>query len=200
MLPFYLAFAAVFFPFPAAGQNRAFTVESEVAVRADSFACKETSELDRLLQCNQCGGFASGTHLYNYLKANKWVGLTAGPRARVLDARPILCIYDLKDNKKGIYPCAWTRTDMLSQWAVSTIRFTHEQRNRGLHLRCHPLSRDREWFKATYSDRKAISLPWLWKRHRLQESEFQADGTKSELSHLTRSYFHVADLPWWPSA
>jgi hypothetical protein len=71
MLPFYLAFAAVFFPFPAAGQNRAFTVESEVAVRADSFACKETSELDRLLQCNQCGGFASGTHLYNYLKANK---------------------------------------------------------------------------------------------------------------------------------
>ena len=34
MLPLYLAFAAVLFPFSAAGQNKAFTVESEVAVRA----------------------------------------------------------------------------------------------------------------------------------------------------------------------
>jgi hypothetical protein len=74
---------AVLFPFPAAGQNnKAFTVESEVAVRADSFACKETSELDRLLQQNQSGGFASGTQLYDYLKAHNCIGLTAG-RARV---------------------------------------------------------------------------------------------------------------------
>ena len=48
MLPFYLVFAAVLYPPSAAGQSRAFAVESEVAVRADSFACKETSELDRL--------------------------------------------------------------------------------------------------------------------------------------------------------
>ena len=115
MLPLYLAFVAVLFPFPAAGQNKAFTVESEVAVRADSFACKETSELDRLLQRNQSGGFASGTQLYDYLKAHKCVGLTAG-RARVYSTqRQYVCIYDLKDNKLRIYPCAWTRTDMLSQ-------------------------------------------------------------------------------------
>jgi hypothetical protein len=115
MLPFCLVFAAVLFPSPAAGQTRAFAVESEVAVRADSFACKETSELDRLLQRNQSGGFASGTQLYDYLKAHKCVGLTAG-RARVYSTqRQYVCIYDLKDNKMGIYPCAWTRTDMLSQ-------------------------------------------------------------------------------------
>ena len=61
MLPFYLVFAAVLFPSPAAGQSRAFAVESEVTIRADSFKCKEVSELDRLLQRNQSGGFASGT-------------------------------------------------------------------------------------------------------------------------------------------
>jgi hypothetical protein len=44
MLPFYLAFAAVLYPPSAAGQSRAFAVESEVAIHADSFACKETSE------------------------------------------------------------------------------------------------------------------------------------------------------------
>ena len=111
MLPFYLAFAAVLFPFPAAGQSQTFTVESEVAFRADSFACKDTSELDRLLQRNQSGGFTSGTQLYDYLKANKCIGLTAG-HARVYSTRgQYVCIYDLKDNKTGIYPCAWTRTD-----------------------------------------------------------------------------------------
>jgi len=115
MLRFYLVFAAVLYPPSAAGQNRAFAVESEVAIHADSFACKETSELDRLLQRNQSGGFGSGTQLYDYLKAHKCVGLTAG-RARVYSTRgQYVCIYNLKDNKMGIYPCAWTRTDMLSQ-------------------------------------------------------------------------------------
>jgi hypothetical protein len=56
MLPFYLILVTVLFPPPAAGQSRSFTVESDVTVRADSFACKETSELDRLLQRNQSGG------------------------------------------------------------------------------------------------------------------------------------------------
>ena len=115
MLPIYLVLAAVLFPPPAAGQNRSFDVESEVSVRADSFACKDASELDRLLQRNQSGGFTSGTQLYNYLKSHKCVGLTAG-RARVYSTRgQYVCIYDLKVNKTGIYPCAWTRTDMLSQ-------------------------------------------------------------------------------------
>jgi hypothetical protein len=36
-------------------------VESEVAVRPDSFACKDTSELDRLLQRNRTGAFSSGS-------------------------------------------------------------------------------------------------------------------------------------------
>ena len=88
MLPLYLAFVAVLFPFPAAAQNKAFTVESEVAVRADSFACKETSELDRLLQRNQSGGFASGTQLYDYLKAHKHRSHRR-PCARVFDPRPV---------------------------------------------------------------------------------------------------------------
>ena len=115
MLPFYLVLAAVLFSPPAAGQYRAFTVELEVAVRPDSFACKETSELDRLLQRNQSGGFASGTQLYDYLKAHKCIGLTAG-RARVYSARgQYVCIYEPRDNKTNIYPCAWTRREMLSQ-------------------------------------------------------------------------------------
>ncbi len=86
-LSIYLACAAMLFPQPAAGQ-RAFAVESDVTVRADSFACKETSELDRLLQRNQSGGFTSGTQLYDYLKAHKCIGLTAG-RASVLYSRAI---------------------------------------------------------------------------------------------------------------
>jgi hypothetical protein len=115
MLPIYLLVTAVLFPSPAAAQNRAFSVGSEVAVRADSFACKETTELDRLLQRNQAGGFTSGTQLYDYLKAHRCVGLTAG-RARVHSTQgQYVCIYDPQDNKAGIYPCAWTRRDMLSQ-------------------------------------------------------------------------------------
>jgi hypothetical protein len=111
-----LCFACVIVLFPqsAAGES-VFAVESEVSVRADSFACKETSELDRLLQRNRSGGFTSGTQLYDYLKAHKCVGLTAG-RARVYSTRgQYVCIYDAKDNKTNIYPCAWTRTDMLSK-------------------------------------------------------------------------------------
>ena len=109
-----LACVAVLLPHPAAGQSL-FAVESEVTVRADSFACKETSELDRLLRRNQSGGFTSGTQLYEYLKAHKCIGLTAG-RARVYSIRgQYVCIYDLKDNKTNIYPCAWTRTEMLSK-------------------------------------------------------------------------------------
>ena len=109
-----LACVAALFSNPATGQ-RVFTVESEVTVLADSFACKETSELDRLLQRNQSGGFTSGTQLYDYLKAHKCIGLTAG-RARVYSTRgQYVCIYDPKDNKAGIYPCAWTRTEMLSK-------------------------------------------------------------------------------------
>ena len=79
--PLCFAYVAALFPNPATGQ-RVFAVESEVTVRADSFACKETSELDRLLQRNESGGFKSGTQLYDYLKAHKCIGLTAG-RARV---------------------------------------------------------------------------------------------------------------------
>jgi hypothetical protein len=110
----YLACAALLPPQPAAGQ-RAFAVESEVTVRADSFACKEKSELDRLLQSNRTGAFTSGTQLYDYLKAHKCIGLTAG-RAKVYDSQgQYVCIYDSTKNKTSIYPCAWTRRDMLSQ-------------------------------------------------------------------------------------
>src|SRR4051812_11898067 len=50
-----------------------------------------------------------------YLKAHKCMGLTAG-RARVYSTRgQYVCIYDPKDNKTSIYPCAWTRTEMLSK-------------------------------------------------------------------------------------
>src|SRR3954451_23442665 len=77
----FVAGVAILLPHPAAGQSP-FAVETEVTVRADSFACKETTELDRLLRRNQSGGFTSGTQLYEYLKAHKCIGLTAG-RARV---------------------------------------------------------------------------------------------------------------------
>jgi hypothetical protein len=111
----YLTIAAALLPRQAAGQAPVFPVESEVTVRADSFACKETSELDRLLQRNRSGAFTSGIQLYNYLKAHKCIGLTAG-RARVYANRgQYVCIYDPKNNKTTIYPCAWTRRDMLSQ-------------------------------------------------------------------------------------
>ena len=101
-------------PIQAAGQQPNFEINADVHVREDSFACKETSDLDRLLQINQRGGFTSGTQLYDYLRVHKCVGLTAG-RARVYSTRgQYVCIYDPKDNKTSIYPCAWTRREMLS--------------------------------------------------------------------------------------
>jgi hypothetical protein len=51
--PVYLTIAAALLPSDAAGQPPAFQVESEVTVRADSFGCKTTSELDRLLERNR---------------------------------------------------------------------------------------------------------------------------------------------------
>jgi hypothetical protein len=112
--PVYLTIAAALLPSDAAGHPPAFQVESEVTVRADSFGCKRTSELDRLLERNRTGGFTSGTQLYAYLQAHKCIGLTAG-RARVYANRgQYVCIYDPIDNKTKIYPCAWTRRDMLS--------------------------------------------------------------------------------------
>ena len=58
----YLAYAAVLLmPLQAAAQQPKFQIKADVRVREDSFACKETSDLDRLLQINQRGGFTSGT-------------------------------------------------------------------------------------------------------------------------------------------
>jgi hypothetical protein len=111
----YLPIAAALLTSQASGQAPVFPVESEVTVRRDSFACKETSELDRLLRRNRTGAFNSGTQLYNYLQAHKCVGLTAG-RARVYANREqYVCIYDPKNNNTKIYPCAWTQIDMLSR-------------------------------------------------------------------------------------
>jgi len=115
MLPRIL-FGAFLLASPALGQQgRPVTVESEVMVRAESFACKEKSELDRLIQRENSGGFTSGMQLYNYLRAHKCVGLSAG-RARVYSTQDrYVCLYDAKDNKIGMYPCAWTRRDSIAQ-------------------------------------------------------------------------------------
>ena len=81
------------------------------------------------IRCNRSRRFVRGSpastsskwrlHFRNttlqYLKAHKCLGLTAG-RARVYSIRgQYVCIYDPKDNKTSIYPCAWTRTEMLSK-------------------------------------------------------------------------------------
>jgi hypothetical protein len=64
LLPAFLAFtAAVLPPNASIGQDAGFGRDADVHVREDSFACKETSELDRLLQRNQSGGFTSGVQL-----------------------------------------------------------------------------------------------------------------------------------------
>jgi hypothetical protein len=91
-----------------------FEINADVRVREDSFACKETSDLDRLLQINQRGGFSSGTQLYDYLRRHSCVGLTAG-RARYANKGQYACIYDPKNRNKAIKPCAWTRREMLSK-------------------------------------------------------------------------------------
>ena len=82
----YLAFAAhaavLLMPLQAQAQQPKLQIKADVRVREDSFACKETSDLDRLLQINQRGGFTTGTQLYDYLKQHSCIGLTEG-RARV---------------------------------------------------------------------------------------------------------------------
>jgi hypothetical protein len=112
-LPLYVG--ALLMPLSAAAQNSTFTVESEVHVRADSFACKETSELDRLLQRNKSGRFTSGEQLFDYLKAHNCIGLTEGFARVMRNQGQYVCIYDPKDKNMAIKPCAWTRTDMLTQ-------------------------------------------------------------------------------------
>ncbi len=79
LLPAFLAFtAAVLPPNASIGQDAGFGRDADVHVREDSFACKETSELDRLLQRNQSGGFTSGVQLYE-----------CRTRARVRDTRAV---------------------------------------------------------------------------------------------------------------
>jgi hypothetical protein len=105
--------AVLLMPIQAAGQQPNFAINADVRVRGDSFACKEASDLDRLLQINQRGGFTSGTQLYDYLQRHNCMGLTAG-RARVYANKgQYVCIYDTKNRNKAIKPCAWTRREML---------------------------------------------------------------------------------------
>jgi hypothetical protein len=92
-----------------------FEINADVRVREDSFACKEISELDRLLQINKRGGFTSGTQLYDYLQRHDCMGLTAG-RARVYANKgQYVCIYDPKNKNRAIKPCSWTTREMLSK-------------------------------------------------------------------------------------
>ena len=116
LLPAFLAFtAAVLPPNASIGQDAGFGRDADVRVREDSFACRETSELDRLLQRNQSGGFISGVQLYEYLQSHNCIGLSAG-RVRVYAIQgQYVCIYDPKDKNKTVRPCAWTRRDMLSK-------------------------------------------------------------------------------------
>ena len=116
LLPAFLAFtAAVLPPNASIGQDAGFGRDADVHVREDSFACKETSELDRLLHRNQSGGFTSGVQLYEYLQSHNCIGLSAG-RVRVYATHgQYVCIYDPKGKNKPIKPCAWTRKDMLSK-------------------------------------------------------------------------------------
>jgi hypothetical protein len=69
-------------PIQAAGQQPNFQIKPDVRVREDSFACKEISDLDRLLQINQRGGFTSGTQLYVYLQRHNCIGLALGQEGR----------------------------------------------------------------------------------------------------------------------
>src|SRR6266536_4507660 len=119
LLPAFLAFtAAVLPPNASIGQDAGFGRDADVHVREDSFACKETSELDRLLQRNQSGGFTSGVQLYEYLQSHNCIGLSAG-RVRVYAIQgQCVCIYDPKDKNKTVRPCAWTRRDMLSKRTI----------------------------------------------------------------------------------
>src|SRR5258708_30725258 len=95
LLPAFLTFtAAVLPPNASIGQDAGFGRDADVHVREDSFACKETSELDRLLQRNQSGGFTAGSQPYEYLQNHKCIGLSAGP-VRVYAAHwQSVCSYD----------------------------------------------------------------------------------------------------------
>jgi hypothetical protein len=105
--------AVLLMPIQAAAQQPNFQIKADVHVRADSFACKEVSDLDRLWRMNQRGGFTSGTQLYDYLQRHNCIGLTEG-RARVYANKgQYVCIYDPKNKNKAMKPCAWTRRDML---------------------------------------------------------------------------------------
>jgi hypothetical protein len=105
--------AVLLMPIRAAAQQPNFQIKADVHVRADSFACKEVSDLDRLRRMNQRGGFTSGTQLYDYLQRHNCIGLTEG-RARVYANKgQYVCIYDPKNRNKTMKPCAWTRRDML---------------------------------------------------------------------------------------
>jgi hypothetical protein len=110
----YLSFggyvAMLLMPIQAAGQQPNFQIKADVRVREDSFACKEISDLDRLLQINQRGGFTSGTQLYVYLQRHNCIGLTEGPARVYANKGQYVCIYD---PNKAIKPCAWTRREML---------------------------------------------------------------------------------------
>jgi hypothetical protein len=101
LLPAFLAFtAAVLPPNASIGQDAGFGRDADIHVREDSFACKETSELDRLLQRNQSGGFTSGVQLYEYLQSHNCIGLSAG-RVRVHATHgQYVCIYHPKGKNK----------------------------------------------------------------------------------------------------
>jgi hypothetical protein len=74
-------------------------------------ACKETSDLKRLLRRNKSGSFASGMQLYEYLRAHKGIDLTAGRAECTPPKGNTFAFYDPKNNKTIIYLCAWTRTE-----------------------------------------------------------------------------------------
>ena len=105
--------AVLLMPLQAAAQQPKLQIKADVRVREDSFACKETSDLDRLLQINQRGGFTSGTQLFDYLKQHNCIELTEG-RARVYAIKgQYVCIYDPKNRNKALKPCAWTQRETL---------------------------------------------------------------------------------------
>jgi hypothetical protein len=105
--------AVLLMPIQATAQQPNFEIKADVHVRADSFACKEISDLDRLLQINQRGGFTSGTQLHDYLPRHNCVGLTEGGARVYATKGQYVCIYDPKNRNRAIKPCAWTRRDML---------------------------------------------------------------------------------------
>lgn len=93
--------AVLLMPLQAAAQQPKFQIKADVRVREDSFACKETSDLDRLLQINQRGGFTSGTQLYDYLRQHNCIGLTEGSRPGVRDQGAIRLHLRSQEQEQG---------------------------------------------------------------------------------------------------